>query len=116
MSTLTTIVTVTTAAWVGFSAFATFTRASWVVDNFADYGVSERWWPWLGTAKAAGAVGLLAGLVVPAIGYAAAVGLLIYFTGAIITVLRARAFAHIPFPILYLAPVAAVAALGFTTG
>jgi hypothetical protein len=69
--------------------------------------VPERWWPWLGSLKALGAVGLLAGLAAPAIGVAAAAGLVVYFVGAVVTIIRARALGHIPFPLLYLVPAAA---------
>ncbi|HEX6425227.1 MAG TPA: DoxX family protein [Acidimicrobiales bacterium] len=69
------------------------------------------WWPWLGAAKAAGAAGLLVGLLVPAIGVAAGVGLALYFTGAVITVARARWYSHLPYPLLYLAPVVGSLAL-----
>lgn len=107
MSTTATIVTVLVAAWVGFSAFSVYAHKAWVVDNLADYGVPRSWWTWLGTAKALGAIGLVVGLWIPAIGVAAAVGLALYFLGAVITVLRARAYSHVPFPLLYLAPVVA---------
>lgn len=107
MSTIATVVVLLTGAWVGFSAFSVFTHKAWVVDNLADYGVPRGWWVWLGTAKALGAAGLVVGLWVPAIGIAAAIGLAVYFLGAVLTVLRARAFAHVPFPMLYLAPVVA---------
>ena len=78
------------AAMAGFSAASILRRASWVVEPLGEYGVPRSWWPWLAAAKAAGAVGLLAGLVVPAIGVAAGIGLVLYFTGAVLTVLRAR--------------------------
>ena len=104
MSPIATILVVLAAAWVGFSAFSLFGRKAYVVDNLARYGVPESWWPWLGTAKALGAVGLLVGLTVPAVGVAASVGLVVYFAGAVITIIRARAYSHIPFPLLYLAP------------
>lgn len=109
---LTVVVTVLTALWVGFSALSVFRRAQWVVGPLAGYGVARRWWPWLGAAKAAGAAGLVVGLVVPVIGVVAGIGLVLYFTGAVITVLRARSYAHVPFPLLYLAPVVAVLAMG----
>ena len=111
MSTTATIVTVIAALWVGFSAFSVLTHQSWVVDNLADYGVPRRAWPWLGTAKLLGAVGLLVGIWVPAIGIAAAVALVLYFTGAVVTVLRARAYSHVAYPLLYLAPAAAAGVL-----
>ncbi|MEU8525679.1 MULTISPECIES: DoxX family protein [Streptomyces] len=106
-STATTIVTVVAAALVGFSAFSVFTKAQWVVQPMADYGIPMNWLPLLGTAKAAGSLGLLAGLFVPVLGLAAAVCLVLYFTGAVIAVVRARSYAHIPFPLVYVAPVVA---------
>ena len=65
MSTAHVVVTILAAAWVGFSAVSVFLRATWVVQPLAAYGVPQAWWPWLTTAKAAGAAGLLVGLLVP---------------------------------------------------
>jgi hypothetical protein len=107
MSTAYVIVTVLGAVLVGFSAGSVFARATWVVEPLTEYGVPRSWWPWLGTAKAAGALGLLAGLWVPALGVAAAIGLVLYFTGAVITVLRAKSYSHVPFPIIYIVPAVA---------
>lgn len=112
MSTAHLVVTIVAAVWVAFSAVSLFTHARWVVEPLADYGVPRSWWPWLGTAKTAGSVGLLVGLLVPVIGVLATVGLLLYFIGAVITVIRARSYAHIPFPLLYLIPVAVAFTLG----
>ncbi|WP_326950548.1 DoxX family protein [Amycolatopsis sp. NBC_01307] len=111
MSTAHLIVSIAGAAMAGFSAFSVFTHAKWVVEPLAEYGVPRSWWPWLGTAKAAGAAGLIAGLVVPAIGVAAGIGLVLYFTGALITVARAKSYAHLAFPLVYVAPVVASLAL-----
>jgi hypothetical protein len=55
------------------------------------------------------------GIWIPAVGVAAAVGLVLYFTGAVVTVVRAKAYAHVPFPLLYLVP-AAVAGLLIANG
>jgi hypothetical protein len=107
MNTAHLIVTVAAAAWVGFSAVSMFARAKWVVEPITEYGVPQAWWNPLGTAKAAGAAGLLAGLFWPLIGIAAAIGLVLYFTGALVTVARARAYTHLVYPALYLAPVVA---------
>jgi hypothetical protein len=112
MSTAYVVVTVFAALWVGFSAFSLLRGASWVTDALTEYGVPRSWWPWLGAAKAAGALGLLAGLVVPVVGMAAAIGLILYFTGAVITVLRARSYSHVPYPLLYLVPVVGSLAVG----
>ncbi|GAA4484895.1 DoxX family protein [Actinoallomurus oryzae] len=106
------VVTILAAAMVGFSAVSVFAGAAWVVKPLADYGIPRSWRPWLGTAKAAGAVGLLAGLFVPAIGTAAGICLVLYFAGAVVTVLRARWFSHIPFPLMYVAPVVGSLVIG----
>ncbi|MFE3544077.1 DoxX family protein [Nocardia sp. NPDC059177] len=112
MDTAYVIVTVAAALWVGFSAFSLLRRAGFVVDPLVEYGVPRSWWTPLGIAKAAGAVGLLVGLAVPPIGVAAAIGLILYFTGAVITVLRAHSYKTVAFPVLYLAPVAVALGLG----
>lgn len=113
MSTAHIIVTVVAALWVGFSGVSVFRRAEFVVKPLADYGVPRSWWPWLGAAKTAGALGLLAGLFVPFLGIAAGVCLVAYFVGAVITVLRARSYATVVFPFMYLVPVVAALTLGF---
>jgi DoxX-like family len=113
MSTAYVVVTILAAAWVGYSAAALFFRAKWVVQALTDYGVSRSWWPWLGAAKAAGAAGLLVGLLVPVIGVMATIGLVLYFAGAVFTVVRAGWYSHIPYPLLYLAPVVASMVLRF---
>lgn len=111
MSTAHVIVTVLAAVWVGFSAYSLLTRATWVVEPLTEYGVPRSWWTVLGAAKAAGAIGLLIGLAVPVVGLAAAIALILYFLGAVVTIVRARSFSHVPYPLLYLVPVAAALAL-----
>ncbi|WP_306364570.1 DoxX family protein [Nocardia sp. CC227C] len=106
------VVTVAAALWVGFSAFALLRRVSWVADPLVRYGVPRTWWTPLGLIKAAGAAGLLAGLFVPVIGILAAIGLILYFLGAIVTVLRAGSYGTVVFPVLYLVPVAVALGLG----
>lgn len=113
MSTAHVVVTILAAVWVGCSAVALFLRVKGIVQPFTDYGGRRSWWPWLATAKAAGATGLLVGLFVPVIGTMAGIGLVLYFTGAVVTVVRARWFSHIPYPVLFLALVVASTALGF---
>jgi hypothetical protein len=113
MSTVYVVVTILAAAWVGFSAVSVLVRAKWVVQPLADYGVPRSWWPWLGMAKIAGAAGLLVGLFVPVIAVMAEIGLVLYFTGAVVTVLRARWYSHLPYPLVYLAPVVASIVLRF---
>jgi hypothetical protein len=50
--------------------------------------VPMKWFPWLAACEFAGAAGLLIGLAWPPIGMAAAVGLVLYFLGAIVAHLR----------------------------
>jgi hypothetical protein len=111
MSTAYVVTTVVAAVFVGYSAWAALSHANWVVKALSDYGVPHAWGPWLGTAKAAGALGLLVGLFVPLVGVAAEVGLIVYFTGAVITVIHARWYSHVPYPLVYVAPVVASTAL-----
>lgn len=113
MSTAFVIVTILTAAWVGFSGFSLLRRAPFVVEPLVQYGVPRSWWSWLGLAKTAGALGLLVGLAVPAIGVAAGICLVLYFLGAVTAVLRARSYKTVAFPVLYLAPVIATLILGW---
>ena len=112
MSTTYAVVTVLAALMVGFSAVSILRRAAWVVEPLTEYGVPRSWWRWLGAAKAAGSLGLLVGLAVPAVGVVAAIALIAYFTGAIVTVARARWWSHVPFPMLYVAPVIGSLAVG----
>jgi hypothetical protein len=85
------VVTLMAIAANTFAATADFMRYKFVLTTAAKAGVPESWLPMLGTLKAAGALGLLVGLIgVPLIGTAAAVGLILFFVGAIITHLRVR--------------------------
>ncbi|MFE1953358.1 DoxX family protein [Streptomyces sp. NPDC059524] len=90
------------------SAFATFSRNPQVVSGMTKVGVPDSWLPWLATAKAAGALGLLAGLAVAPLGVAAAVGLVLYFVGAVISHVRVKDFAMAPVVVLTLLAAAAL--------
>jgi hypothetical protein len=61
-----------------------------VIINMNKAGVPQSWLIPLGVLKTAGALGLLAGIWIPPIGIAAAAGLVLFFSGAIVTHLRAR--------------------------
>jgi hypothetical protein len=81
------------------AAVADFLRAESVLANGAEVGVPQSWLPMLATLKVAGAVGLLLGLLdVRFIGIAAAIGLVLFFVGAVTAHLRARAYHNIAFP------------------
>ncbi|HWS31569.1 MAG TPA: DoxX family protein [Actinoplanes sp.] len=51
-------------------------------------GIPRRYVPLLGLLLAAGSAGLLTGFAFPAVGLAASIGLVLYFTGALIAHLR----------------------------
>ena len=95
------IVSVVAAAALLFSATVDFVRYEKVLSNMARARVPESWLTTLGALKAAGAVGLLVGLAVPAVGVAAAVGVICFFIGAIATHVRAGWYSF-SYPAVYL--------------
>src|SRR6266571_8681369 len=84
------IVTVVTAAANVFSATLDLIRYKQISINMARVGVPESWMPLLGILKGAAAVGLQVGIGVPFVGASAALGLVCFFVGALVTHLRAR--------------------------
>ncbi|HET6216250.1 MAG TPA: DoxX family protein [Acidobacteriaceae bacterium] len=84
------VFTLLAAAANVYAAALDFSHSKKLLLSMAKVGVPESWLPVLGALKAAGAIGLLAGLYVPAIGTAAAIGLALFFVSAIITHLRAQ--------------------------
>jgi amino acid transporter len=74
----------------GYAACLNFAGAESVKVVADRVRVSRRWMVPLGAVLACGAVGLLTGLVVPALGTAAAVGLVLYFICALTAHLRVR--------------------------
>jgi DoxX-like family len=72
----------------GYAAALNFAGAESVKLVADRVQVSRRWMVPLGTLLASGAVGLLTGFAVPALGTAAAIGLVLYFICAVIVHLR----------------------------
>jgi energy-coupling factor transporter transmembrane protein EcfT len=97
------IVIILAAAANLYAGICDFTRPHWLLTNVKRLEVEERWLPTLGVLKLLGGLGLLAGIAVPQIGVAAAAGLVLYFIGAVVTVLRVRWYANLPFPLTWLA-------------
>ena len=96
-------VTVVTIAANAGIAVADFARATFVLANSAEVGVPRSWLVRLATLKAAGALGLLLGLLgARSIGVAAAIGLVLFFIGALAAHVRARVYYNIAFPGGYL--------------
>ena len=75
----------------GFSGVAAALHFRPILPGMARAGVPESWLTFpIGTLKTAGAIGLLLGLLgVPWIGAAAAIGLILFFTCALYTHIRA---------------------------
>ena len=91
MTTACVVVTLFTAVITAAVGVADLIPAGFVLANSAEVHVPRSWLPMLGTVKLAGAIGLLVGLVaLPAIGIAAAMGLLLFFIGALIAHDRKR--------------------------
>ena len=93
------VVTIVTIIANAAVAVADLSRAQFVLANSAEVGVPPSWLPLLGALKAAGAAGLLIGLLgFHYLGIAAAIGLVLFFTGALIVHVRARVFYNLAFP------------------
>src|SRR5215469_5403756 len=91
-----TIVAVVTIAANAWAAAADLAQARFILATMAEVGVRPSWLTPLGVLKAAGAAGILIGLLgVRQLGIAAAVGLVLFFTGALATHVRARVFHNI---------------------
>jgi hypothetical protein len=103
------VVTILAAAANIFSATLDFIRYQPILINMAKVGVSKSWITTLGVLKAAGALGLLIGIGVPAVGIAAATGLVLFFIAAIITHLRGHDYS---FGLAIVFLLLAIAALG----
>lgn len=109
-------ITLLAAGATAFVAVADLRRADFVLANSAAVGVPRSWLTPLGLVKAAGAAGLVLGVAgVPGVGVAAAVGLTLFFVGAVVTHLRARNF-ELQFPVAFLAMAVASLALQVAAG
>ncbi|GAA3650365.1 hypothetical protein GCM10022224_011480 [Nonomuraea antimicrobica] len=99
------VVTIITIAVNSWAAIADLARARFVLANSTAVGVPHSWIPLLAALKAAGAAGLLLGLLgLRLVGVAAAAGLVLFFVGAIATHVRARVFfPNMAFPGVFLA-------------
>jgi DoxX-like family len=108
-----TIVTILASASV---AAADLAQARFVLANMDEVRVPRPWLPRLAVLKGAAAVGLLLGLLgVRPLGIAAAIGLVLFFIGALAAHVRTRVFHNIAVPATFFALAAASAALALAT-
>lgn len=87
-----------------FIVAADLARARFVLANSAEVGLRAEALPYLAVLKGAGAVGLAVGLMgITPLGLATAVGLVLFYMGAVGAHIRASVFHNIAFPLLFLA-------------
>jgi DoxX-like family len=104
-----TIATIVANAW---ATAADLAPARFVLATMAEVDVPRSWLVPLAVLKGAGAAGLLLGLLgVRPLGIAAAIGLVLFFTGALAAHVRARVFHNIAAPATFFALAAAATAL-----
>ena len=83
-------VTVVAATAYAYAAVLNFTHSKLVAEVAEGLGVPVRWMVPLGSLLGAGSAGLVTGFAVPALGIAAACGLVLYFLFAAGAHIRAR--------------------------
>ncbi|MGW3343927.1 DoxX family protein [Nonomuraea rubra] len=109
-------VTLATIAVNAWAVWADVVRARFVLANSSELGIAESWLPLLAALKAAGAAGLVLGLLgVRFLGLAAAAGLVVFFAGAVVVHVRARVFHNFAYPAAFLALSAGSLGLGAAT-
>lgn len=104
MSALLSTVTVVCIVANVFIVAADLARAQFVLVSSAEVGLRAAVLPRLAVLKGAGALGVVLGLAgVPALGLAAATGLVLFYVGAVTAHVRASVLHNIAFPLAYLA-------------
>ncbi|WP_040700980.1 DoxX family protein [Nocardia vinacea] len=98
------------AATFGATAFD-IVKAGQVRETMRGYGLPQWTLNPLAVLKALGGLGLLIGLAIPPLGRTAALCLVLYFLGAEITIIRAKRYTDIAYPLPYLILSAASLAL-----
>lgn len=93
------VVTLLAAAVNGLAAVANFIGHNYPKSQADKLRVPRSWMLPLGTLLAAGALGLVAGFVVPVLGALAAAGLVLYFIGAFGAHLRVRDYQLAPWAV-----------------
>ena len=108
MFTAAAIVSIVLAVAILASGAATLAKVPAVITNMTAVGwPAERLWV-LAVLKILGAIGLVVGLWVAPLGIAAAVGVALYFVGAVVFHLRAKEYALAPAAVLLVLAVAAL--------
>lgn len=103
------VVTLVLAAMVAFSGFGKLRRDPRIVQIIHEVvGVPFKYFPLLAICEFAGALGLVLGIWWPSLGIAAAIGLVVYFVGAIVSHVRVGDVKGLP-PAAFMLTVSAAA-------
>lgn len=86
------VVSILLALGLGLSAATNFARIERLVEGMMQAGVPVSWLSLLAWIKTSAAIGLVVGIFVPVIGLAAALGVIVFFIGALVVHIRARAY------------------------
>nr|WP_221382631.1 DoxX family protein [Actinoplanes polyasparticus] len=97
------------------SARGDIVRDPKIIEPLKAIGVRDSWFLPLGLVKIAGALGLLVGIAYRPLGIAAAIGVVLYFLGAVITHLRAGDKKGVGAPAVILLVAVAPVVLGIAT-
>ncbi|WP_405825120.1 DoxX family protein [Streptomyces sp. NBC_01390] len=97
------------------SAVPDITRDPKITQGMKALGVPDSWFLSLGLIKIAGALGLLVGIAYRPLGIAAAIGVVLYFLGAVSTHVRGGDTKGISLPATIMVVAVAPLALGFAT-
>ncbi|MFF2848964.1 DoxX family protein [Streptomyces sp. NPDC058001] len=86
-----------------------------IVTGMRSIGVPDSWLPRLAALEFAGALGLLIGIFFRPLGIAAAIGVVLYFIGAVVTHIRGKDVKGVPTPTVLLLVGAAALVLGIAS-
>jgi hypothetical protein len=109
------VLTVVLSLLLVFSAVPDITRDPKITEGLKALGVPDSWFLPLGLVKIAGALGLLAGIAYRPLGIAAAIGVVLYFLGAVITHVRGGDMKGSGTPAVIMLVAVAPLVLGFAT-
>ncbi|MEU0154755.1 DoxX family protein [Micromonospora fulviviridis] len=109
------VTAVLVSALLVFTARNKLVRQKDVVETLIRVGVPERMFPVLAALQLLGAAGLLVGIFFRPLGIAAAVGVVLFFLGAVISHLRANDAKNAPMPAVFTVLSAAPLVLGLAT-
>ncbi|MFI6008652.1 DoxX family protein [Streptomyces sp. NPDC051243] len=98
-----------------FSGRSMLVKDKDIVETLTRLGVPNSWYTMLALLKFAGALGLLIGIFYRPLGIAAAVGVVLFFIGAVISHLRVKDVKGVPVPFVLVLVSAAPLVLGLAT-